>query len=127
MTITLALAAHGPLVLAVDPGGYLGPTNSPSLTPQLAVFSTIAGILTPFLVAIINQPRWSSFVRALIVIGSSVGIGALAAAGEGQLNGLRWSVAALNVLAAAVAAYGTLWRNAAPAVEAATSPPDQGA
>lgn len=125
MTTTFALVgavldARGHLVLAAP--GDLEATDSSALTAQLEVFSSLAGLITPFIVALINRPSFSPFVRALVTIAASVGIGALTAAGEGQLNGVRWATAALTVLAAAVATYKFLFSQPATALELATSP-----
>jgi hypothetical protein len=125
MSTTLALVgsvldARGHLVLAAP--GDLEATDSGALTAQLEVFSTIAGMITPFLVAFANRPTFSPFVRALIAIGASVVVGALTAAGEGQLNGVRWAVAALTVLTAATGSYKFLFPQPVARLELATSP-----
>lgn len=126
MSTTLALIGdvmqHGRVILAA--GDDLSPSNAADANLNLALWSTIAGTLTPFLVAFINQPKWSSYVRALMTVLVSVGIGAVTAAWEGRLDGTRWTTATLVVLAAAVGTYHTLWRSAAPAFEQATSPGD---
>lgn len=125
MTTTLTLVgdvftAHGALVIAAS--GDLEATGSNALTPQLAVFSTIAGILTPFAVAFVNRPTFPPLTRALVTILMSLGIGALVAIGEGQLTELRLSVAALTVLGVAVATYQRLFAQPAQRFELATTP-----
>lgn len=111
---------HGYVVLAE--GADLSPSNSAEPNLNLALWSGIAGFAAPLLVAVINQPRWSPFVRALLTVAFCVGVAALTAAIEGRLTGARWTTATLTVLAAAVASYQTLWKNVAPQIEAATSP-----
>lgn len=109
---------HGYVVLAE--GADLSPSNATDPTLNLALWSTIAGTLTPFAVAFINQPKWSPLVRALMTVLVSVGIGCASAALEGRLDGARWTTSTLIVLAAAVGTYHTLWRSVAPAFEEAT-------
>ncbi len=124
MSTTLTLVgdvftAHGALALT---GGDLEATGSRSVTAQLAVFSTLAGILTPFAVAFVNRPTFTPLVRALVTILMSLGVGALVAVGEGHLNGMRWSVAALTVLGVAVATYQRLFAQPVQRFELATTP-----
>lgn len=124
MSTTLALVGdvmqHGRVILAA--GDDLSPSNAADVNLNLALWSTIAGTLTPFVVAIINQPKWSPFVRALLTVLVSLGVGAATTALEGKLDGARLVTSVLVVLAAAVGTYHTLWRNVAPQLESATSP-----
>lgn len=125
MSTTLALVGsvldqRGHLVLAA--AGDLEATGSADITAQLAVFSTLAGILTPFAIAFINRPTFSPLVRALVTIAVCAGIGALTAAGEGKLNGVRLSVAALTVLGTAIGTYKLLLPQPVQAFELATTP-----
>jgi hypothetical protein len=106
------------VVLAAD----LGPTNAADPNLNLGLWSTVAGFLTPLAVAVINQPRWSPFVRALLTVVFCVAVAAATTALEGKLDGDRWLTSSLLVLVAAITSYQTLWKNVAPAVESATSP-----
>lgn len=129
MSATLALigdvfTAHGHPVLAA--GGDLGPSESAAVNLNLGLWSTIAGFLTPLAVAVINQPRWTPFVRALLTVVFCLGVAAATTAVEGRLNEVRWTTATLIVLAAAIGTYETLWKNVAPRIEAATSPAPAG-
>lgn len=124
MSATLALVGtvldvHGFTVLAG--GDDLAPTNAVDPNLNLALWSSITGVVAPFLVAIVNQPRWAPLVRALVTVLISVGLGAATAAVEGKLTGARWTTAALIIGAAAVASYKTLWAKPAAALEQATS------
>lgn len=120
---TLALAGDvlnqlGTVVLSAD---GLAPTNDADPNLNLTLWSSIAGVITPLIVALINQPQWPSFVRAVMTLAFSVLIGAATTALEGRLTTERWVTSALLVGAAAVGTYQTLWKNTAPAIEAATS------
>lgn len=117
MSVTLQLAGA---VLAA--GDDLSPSNAGAVNLNLTLWSAIAGTVTPFLVAVVNQPRWSPLIRALLTVAVSLGIGAATAALEGRLDGTRWVTSALVVLTAAVGTYHTLWRNVAPKLEIETSP-----
>lgn len=123
MSATLALVGdvwqHGHLVLAA--GDDLAPTNAADPNLNLTLWSSILGVATPFLVAIINQPKWSPLIRALVTVLVSAGLGAATAAVEGKLTGARWTTAALVIGAAAVASYKLLWATPAAQLEAASS------
>jgi uncharacterized membrane-anchored protein len=125
MTVT-ALAGEvlnqwGVVVLASGPGDQVNGIGAPAGVPDLVMFSALVGTFMPPLVAIVQQPRWSPIVRALVVILSSVGIGAVTASLEGQLTGQRWTTSALLVGTAAVAAYRLFWHRAAATIEHRTS------
>lgn len=121
---TLALAGDvltqwGTVVLAADTD--LSPTNAADPNLNLTLWSGIAGFLTPLLVALVQQPTWPPFVRAIITLVASVLIGAATTSLEGRLTGERWVTSALLIATAAIGTYQTLWKNVAPQLEAATS------
>ncbi len=109
------------VVVADGPGDNVNGIGAPAGVPDLVMFSALVGTFMPPLVAIVQQPRWSPIVRALVVVASCVGIGAVTASLEGQLTGQRWTTAALIVGTAAVAAYRLFWHRAAAQIEAKTS------
>lgn len=111
----------GTVVWAEGPGDQVNGVGAPAGVPDLVMLSTLLGVLMPPLVAVVQQPRWSPVVRALVVIASSVGVGAVTAAVEGTLTGQRWTTAALIIGVAAVAAYRTFWHRAAAVIEHKTS------
>jgi peptidoglycan/LPS O-acetylase OafA/YrhL len=113
------IGTHGFVVLAA--GDDPAPTNAADPNLNLTLWASIAGVIAPFLVALVNQPQWPPFARAVMTLLVSVGLGAATAAVEGKLTGTRWTTAALIIAAAAVATYKTLWRQPAAALEAATS------
>jgi hypothetical protein len=121
---TLALVgdvinAHGFVVLAA--GDDLSPTNAADPNLNLTLWASIAGVIAPFLVALVNQPHWAPLVRALMTVAVSVGLGAATAAVEGRLTGVRWTTAALIIGGAAVASYQMLWKRPALELESASS------
>lgn len=121
-TLTLVgdvISAHGFTVLAATDD--LAPTNAADPNLNLTLWSSIAGVITPFIVALINQPQWSALVRALMTVAASIGLGAATAAVEGQLTGVRWTTAALVIGGAAVASYKLLWQTPARQLELASS------
>lgn len=111
------LTQHGQVVLAVDGDQTAGD----GVSLNLALWSSIAGTITPFLVALVNQPRWSATVKALLTVLVSLGVGAVTSALEGNLDGARLVTSTLVVLAAAVSTYHTLWKTTATQIEAATA------
>ncbi len=115
------LSQWGSVVLAEGPGDQVNGVGAPAGVPDLVMFSALVGTFMPVLVAVIQQPRWSPIVRALVVVASSVAVGAGTAALEGTLTGQRWTTAALIVGTAAVAAYRMFWYRAAAQIEAKTS------
>lgn len=107
----------GAVVLAEGPGDQVNGVGAPAGVPDLVMLSTLLGIFMPPLVAIVQQPRWSPILRAIVVIVSCVAVGAVTAALEGRLTGQRWTTAALIVGTAAVAAYRLFWHRAAAQIE----------
>jgi hypothetical protein len=113
------LSAHGLLLLAAE--DTLAPTNAADANLNLTLWASIAGVITPFLVALINQPHWAPLIRALMTVAVSIGLGAATAAVEGHLTGVRWTTAALIIGADAVSSYKLLWQQPAHRLELATS------
>lgn len=97
------------------------PTANP--LPDLAMWSALVGVLLPPLVAIVNQPRWPGWARAVITAAACIAAGGITAYLDGSLTGVRWLSAALIVAVAAVGSYQKFWRpsHIAPRIEAATS------
>ncbi|MCZ7478923.1 hypothetical protein [Micromonospora sp. WMMC273] len=92
--------------------------------PDLAMWSLIVGFGMPPIVAVVNQPRWPGWVRALITILVCVAAGAITAYLDGSLTDRRWTTAALIVGVAAIGSYRAFWRPSgiAPAIEQTSSP-----
>jgi hypothetical protein len=113
---------------ASGPGDQVDGIGVPAGVPDLVMLSAVLGTVMPPLVAIVQQPRWSPVLRALVVVAFSLAVGAGTAAVEGRLTGQRWTTSALIVGGAAVSAYRLFWRAAAVRIEYATSgeavPPD---
>jgi hypothetical protein len=87
----------------------------------------IAGVVTPWLTSIVQQPRWSNRTRAWVGAGISVVIGILTCLVNGDLHaqeGQTVLATVAAVLVASQAAYSQLWKptGVSPAIESATSP-----
>jgi hypothetical protein len=91
---------------------------------DLQMWSLIVGFASPLIISVVEQPRWTASVRALITALVCIIFGALTAYFEGALTAERWVEAALVVGVAAITFYKGLWKptGVAPAIEAATSP-----
>lgn len=99
---------------------------------SVTAWSVLLGIITPFLVAIVNNPRWSANTKRYVSMGIAVLVGMMNLIVNNALT--NWSDFSLNgvlvnlvlVIGAAQTAYALLWKptGAADKVEAATSPTD---
>lgn len=112
------VAAFAFTVLAASSGalGALGDTAS---------WGLILGVLTPLAVSLIQQPRWSQAVRAIVHVIASVVVGAVTVLANGQIgDGSTWLTTIAVVFVSSSAAYGFLWKptGVSPKIEAATSP-----
>lgn len=91
--------------------------------------AVVVGFLAPYIIAVVNQPRWSPTVRRAmtVVVSAVLGAGIAYAAGTFH-NG--WTVlgAGATVLATSQAVYGRLFAGSVRRLELATSrrrPPGQ--
>ena len=93
-----------------------------------AAWVLIVGVLTPFLVSVVNQPGWSRQRRQIVAVAVSLLIGVGTVVIGGTVS--NWSLAPSElvvvvaaVVGAAQAAYALIWKptGAAGRVEAATS------
>lgn len=90
-----------------------------------ASWALLAGVLTPLLTSLAQQPRWTGSTRTVVGVLISVVIGVVTLLANGSLNdGAQTvlSVIALVVVTSA-AAYKTIWQpmGVAPKIENATS------
>jgi hypothetical protein len=90
---------------------------------SLVELSALVGTLMPMLVAVINQPKWPSWLRAVATAGLCIVAGGITAAASDGLTGKTWLQGAGIVFAAALAAYHAWWKPSgiAPAIEKATA------
>lgn len=93
-----------------------------------ASWALIVGAITPFLISVINNPRYSNQLRQAIAVGVSLVVGIITVVIGGTV--LDWSLTLTNILfiiagvvGAAQAFYSLVWKptGVAPRVEAATS------
>lgn len=92
---------------------------------DLQTWSLIVGAFAPLLIAVVQQPKWTSRTRALVMVISSVVLGVGTAYFDGSLgDGSDVTGTVVRVLVAAVAAYEGFWKNVGTtaAIEVATSP-----
>lgn len=96
-------------------------------------WSILLGLITPFLVSVVNQPKWTSQQKRVLSIIVAVIVGIVNLLVQGaftNLNQVTWagviSVVVL-VVGSSQAAYALLWKptGAADSVERATSKTEQ--
>ena len=87
------------------------------------MWSLIVGFLLPPAIAVVQQPRWSEPVRAIVMFVVCLIAAAGTAYFQGDLTGRRWIQAALLIVVATIATFKGLWKptRVAPEIEAATS------
>lgn len=77
---------------------------------NLVELSALVGALLPTVVAVVNQPRWPAWGRALATALVCVVAGFVAALSAGDLTGKTWLESAGVVFAAALVAYHAYWK-----------------
>lgn len=95
-----------------------------------ASWALILGVLTPLVVAVVQQPTWPQPVRAVISLLAAVIVGVVTVLANGGLSDTSgWLGIIALVLVASQTAYRNLWKplGVAPAIEGATSPRPKGA
>jgi len=90
---------------------------------NLAMWSLVVGFFTPPVLAVIQQPKWSATVRAIVGFLFALVVGGVTAWLTGSLNVNDWVSAALIVLVSAITTYKGFWKETGVAqkIEAATS------
>lgn len=94
-----------------------------------ASWALILSILSPLLISVIQQPKWSKSMRTLVAVLASVVIGIITVLANGglDLSGGAATQTVLSVVAlvfvSSATAYKSLWKptGVAPAIEARTS------
>jgi hypothetical protein len=113
------VAAYAVAVMAAATSGTLG------VLGDTQSWGLILGVLTPLVVSIIQQPRWSDPVRAIIHVVAAVVVGVVTVLANGQITDQSTILTTIAVvLVASSAAYGYVWKplGVAPKIERATSP-----
>lgn len=90
-----------------------------------ASWALILGVLSPLLISVVQQPRWSDSVRAFLTLVFSVVIGVVTVLANGGLEDVSGVLGIIAlVLVAANTAYRNFWKptGIAPGIEQATSP-----
>jgi hypothetical protein len=91
---------------------------------DLEMWSGLVAFGLPLLIAVIQQPRFSSVLRVVIMVLSCIVASVVTTALQGDLDWHRWFHSLLVVGIGTIAFYHGVWQPAtvAPKVEAATSP-----
>jgi hypothetical protein len=91
---------------------------------NLVMWAGVVGFFMPILLAIVQQPSWSSPVRSMVMFVASVIAGAGTVYFQGAWDTTNLVTTILFVMVTAIATYKGLWKETgiAPKVEAATSP-----
>lgn len=91
------------------------------------MWSLIVGFLSPLVIAVIQQPKWSGPIRVLVAVLWSALAGGMTSWLAGDFGGRSALSCALIVCVTAIATYQQIWRptRIAPTIEAKTSPPSE--
>jgi peptidoglycan/LPS O-acetylase OafA/YrhL len=91
---------------------------------NLVMWGLIVGFFMPVLLAIVQQPGWTSPVRSIVMFVASLAAGAGTVYFAGNWDTTNLVTTILLVMVTAIATYKGLWQptTVAPKVEAATSP-----
>lgn len=93
----------------------------------VAVGTALAGVLTPFITAIINQPRFSSQTKAIIAALVGIVLGVVAVAVTGGFSALpwtQWGPQILAVVGVSQTLYALILKAPVEAIERATAGSD---
>ena len=92
---------------------------------NLEMYALVVGFLLPPLIAIVQQPTWPEWARAVMTFLVCALAGAGTAYFQGDLTGRRFVEAGLVVLVTTIATFKGFWKptGVAPAVEAKTTLP----
>lgn len=95
------------------------------LDGNLALWSAIVGFIMPNVLAVIQQPGWSSRTRSLLAFVAALGAAAGTIYFRGEFNTEDILTSVLAIVVTAQATYQGLWKpsGVAPAIEQKTSSP----
>lgn len=91
---------------------------------SLVAWSGLVGSLLPAVLSFINQPGWSTQLKAGLAFAASLGAAAVTTYLEGGFGGGDYVTAIIATLVAAQATYQGFWKptGIAPKLESVTSP-----
>lgn len=97
--------------------------NIPDFGENEILWATIIGFMLPALISFINQAKWSSQVKGVVALASSVVAGAGTAYFAGQWNSEDVVRSIMIVLILSQVAYATFWKptNIASSIERDTT------
>ena len=100
--------------------------STPSILADTASWALLAGVLTPLLTSLIQQPRWSPRARTVVAVVVSIAVGVMTLLASGAFkDGAQTILSTIAlVVVASAAAHKNIWQPAGvtPAIEKATSP-----
>lgn len=106
--------------------------TSEALTP-LALAVGLAGLLAPFLTALINRPSWSSQLKQLVALVVAIVLGIIGLVLGGAISNVpatpaAWGIVLFSVIGISQTLYAVVLKTTGvgPALEKATSPKDAG-
>lgn len=97
-----------------------------------ATWGTLIGLLSPLLVAFVQQPWWSNQYRQIVAVGVSALLGILTVVASGTFDVQNWLLTLVAVIGAAQTSYALVWKptKVAKVIELKTSsgqqPPSSG-
>ncbi len=97
------LVLAGTEVLAQGPGG-------PGLPPQIDQWTTVAGVLLPLVIAVINRQAWGSIAKSLMALLVCVVVAGGDVYFKGAFSMRAWSQTALYIFFIVVTTYVGIWR-----------------
>ena len=91
---------------------------------DIAMWAGVVGFFSPLVIAFIQQPKWATWVRAVVTFLFAAGTGAATAALGGDLTGKTWLTAGLIIFTIAISTFKGLWSQigATQKIEHVTSP-----
>jgi hypothetical protein len=122
------------LLLVVAPHAYADTGAAPadstgSIVTTTALWGLIVGVITPPIVAVIQQPTWSTQTRSIVGAGIAVVFAVVTCWVDGSLGHGQTLLATIGaVLVASQTTYRELWSKVGvtQAIEGATSPSPEG-
>lgn len=97
---------------------------APEIMTDEQALAVVVGFLSPLVLAMLQQPRWSNGVRSLVTFLWAAVVSLLILGVAGSLSGRTWVSATLLVLVVTIATYQGFWKQTGVTrkIEAATSP-----
>ncbi len=90
---------------------------------NLEIWAVLVGALAPLVIAVVQQPKWQPWQRAVVTLVFCAATGTVNAYFNDQFHGKTITSSVLLVLISSLATYEGLWKKTVtPKIEQATSP-----